>query len=81
MIIEQTQKPLGPNQIAGLYALITDIGIETFRQSQIPYFIKRGRIEDAADGFMDWVYEDGEESRRLWERRMDQQRLFLLEAF
>lgn len=81
MINQQATKPLGLNQIAGLHALINDIGLETFRQSRIPYLVKRGKLEDVADAFMEWVYEDGEESGRLLERRSDQQRLFLLEAF
>lgn len=72
---------LGANQIAALRALIEDIGVATYRQSRLFSLVVSRRIEDAADEFMAWVYVDGQESPKLWARRSDQQRLFLLEAF
>jgi len=72
---------LGVNQVVALSRLIEDIGLTTYRQSKLFNLVMARRIEDAADEFMAWVYVDGQESPRLWARRSDQQRLFLLEAF
>lgn len=72
---------LGANQLAALRALIDDIGLEPYRQSRLLAMVKSRRLEDAADEFLSWIYEDGDESPRLRERREAQQRLFLLEAF
>jgi len=72
---------LGVNQVVALSSLIEDIGLTTYRQSKLFNLVMARRIEDAADEFMTWVYVDGQESPRLWARRSDQQRLFLLEAF
>lgn len=72
---------LGPNQVAALRDLVRDVGLEAYRQSKLYAFVAARQIEDAADEFLTWVFVDGELSLPLWERRVEQQRLFLLEAF
>ena len=73
------------NQLAALISFAFNVGLdidedtkaEGLGDSTLLKKFNRGDIQGAADGFMNWVYAQGEKSNGLVRRRTDERALFL----
>lgn len=73
--------PITDNQAAALTSFSYNEGTGALRSStSIMLPLNRGRIKEAADGFLGWVYAGGKPSSGLRNRRAKERALFLSDA-
>lgn len=65
-----------PYRQAACISLVQDIGIVRFRISTVARYIKRGEYRAAADAFMQLVYGNKMQQRRLVNRRQAERTMF-----
>ena len=64
-------------QYIALLSLAFNIGVGALKKSSLLRYLNLGRIDEAADEFLRWVYAGGKVSKGLQRRRESERRLFL----
>ena len=72
--------PVTEDQYIALMSLAYNVGVGAVKKSSLLRYLNLGRVDDAADEFLRFIYANGEVSEGLKNRREAEQKLFIGEC-